>query len=128
MAVRFLLDENLPNALFRALRRRASHLDAIRIQDAGLRGASDPDVLEFAASDGRILLSRDKRTLRTFAQTRISEGKLMSGLLIVRPRYLDRRAGLGLLVEELALIGEATEATEAEEWVGVEQFVPFILE
>ena len=124
MAVRYLLDENLPKALLRSLRRRAAHIDVLRVQDAGLREASDPEVLDFAASEARVLVSRDKRTLRTFASERMAEGKTMAGLLIVRPRFLDRRAGLGLLVDELVLIAEAT---DQEEWVGVQQFVPFVL-
>ena len=47
----------------------------------------------------------------------------MTGLLVVSPRYLDRQAGLGVIVEELALISEATEPSE---WIGVERFIPFL--
>jgi hypothetical protein len=123
VAVKFLLDENLPKALARALRRRARHLDVLRVHDAGLGEATDPEVLEFAAAEGRVLVSRDKRTLRRFAKQRIEEGKTMTGLLVVRPRFLDRQAGLGVIVAELALIAEAT---SPEDWHGVEQFVPYL--
>ncbi len=39
-------DENLNNNIVRGLLRRKSHLDIVRIQDAGLTGADDPTVLE----------------------------------------------------------------------------------
>ena len=41
-------DENFNNDILRGLLRRNSSLDIVRIQDAGLTHASDPDVLEWA--------------------------------------------------------------------------------
>jgi len=45
------IDENLNNDIVRGLLRRVPELDLVRVQDAGLRGADDPDVLKWAARD-----------------------------------------------------------------------------
>ena len=46
-------DENFNNDIVRGLRRRATDLDIVRIQDVGLAAADDPTVLEWAAQEGR---------------------------------------------------------------------------
>ena len=48
----FLADENLKGALTRGLLRRQPNLDLVRVQDAGLLGAADPEVLAWAAESG----------------------------------------------------------------------------
>ena len=48
-------DENLNSDLVRGLLRRRSDVDIVRVQDAGLSGASDPVILEWAAREGRVL-------------------------------------------------------------------------
>ncbi len=56
-------DENFNNDIIRGLLRRKPDLDIVRIQDVGLSGADDPTVLEWAAQEGRILLTHDSRQL-----------------------------------------------------------------
>lgn len=51
--LRFAADENFNNDILRGLRRRDDELDVVRIQDVGLSGASDPEVLEWAAGSSR---------------------------------------------------------------------------
>ncbi len=123
MALKFFLDANLPKALARASARHAVHLDVLRAPDVGLAEAGDPEILEFAAKEGRITVSRDKKTMRDFAAERIRAMKSMPGLLVVRPAFLHRNAGIATLVAELKLIAEAS---NAEEWEGVIQFIPFL--
>ena len=55
--LRFAADENFNNDIVRGLRRRKPELDIVRVQEAGLSGAVDPDVLEWAAREGRVLLT-----------------------------------------------------------------------
>ena len=55
--MRFLADENLPGACVAALRRLGR--DVVWIAEAS-SGATDAFVLEFAARDGRIVLTFDK--------------------------------------------------------------------
>jgi len=47
--VRFLADENFDNRILAGLRRRLPALDVLRVQDAGLIGAEDPEILAWAA-------------------------------------------------------------------------------
>jgi Domain of unknown function (DUF5615) len=56
-------DENFNNDILRALLRRISSVDIVRVQDAGLGGADDETVLAWAAAEGRILLTHDVTTV-----------------------------------------------------------------
>jgi predicted nuclease of predicted toxin-antitoxin system len=60
---RLLADENLNNNIFRALLRQKPDLDIVRVQDVNLSGADDPTILEWAAQQGRALLTHDASTL-----------------------------------------------------------------
>ena len=70
MAVKYLLDADLPTALFTGLLREDPKLDVLRVQQVGLRTAEDPELLAYAAADERILVSKDKATMRDFAGAR----------------------------------------------------------
>ena len=68
MAPRFLIDENLSPLLARHLR-TAHGFDAVHVQELGLRGASDADVLARAiAEDGIIAVLCSKRHKRPVAE------------------------------------------------------------
>jgi hypothetical protein len=53
--VRFLVDQDFNNNLVRGLLRRNPGTDLVRVQDLGLRGATDEAVLVRAASEGRVV-------------------------------------------------------------------------
>jgi predicted nuclease of predicted toxin-antitoxin system len=55
--VKLLLDANLSPEVARLLN-EAGH-DAIHVQDIGLLSAPDPEILQAAADDGRILITAD---------------------------------------------------------------------
>ncbi len=57
--VRFLADENFNNAILRGLLRRKPDIDIVRVQDVGLSGASDPEILAWAAREDRLVLTHD---------------------------------------------------------------------
>ena len=61
--IRFLTDEDFDNDILRGVVLRLPELDIVRVQDVGLLGKNDPAVLEWAAREGRILLTHDVRTL-----------------------------------------------------------------
>ena len=65
------------------MRRRNPAVDILRVQDAGLRSAEDPDVLEWAAREGRVLLSHDVQTLTHFAYERVRAQLPMPGVFEV---------------------------------------------
>ena len=56
-------DENFNNDILRGLLQCDPSLDIVRIQDVGLTHARDPDVLEWAAQENRVLLTHDKNTI-----------------------------------------------------------------
>ncbi len=65
--MRFAADENLNHTITRGLLRQRPGLAIVRVQDVGLGGAKDEVVLEWAASEGRVLLTQDVRTVTKLA-------------------------------------------------------------
>lgn len=108
-SLRFAADENFNNVILRGLKRRRPTLDVVRVQDAGLAGADDPAVLEWAASEGRILLTHDVATMIRYAYDRVRAGQLMPGVCEVQ-----RRVPIGQAIEELLLIAECSTADDWE--------------
>ncbi len=72
--MKFLADENIRSQLLRGLLLRQPDLDIVRVQDVGLLSADDPLILEWAASQERILITYDVRTMSDFAYERIAQG------------------------------------------------------
>lgn len=105
--LRLASDADFNGNLVRGLRRREPGLDLIRVQDIGLRTASDLDVLAWAAVNGRILLTHDRRTMVALALDRVKRGEKMPGLFVVR-----NRPALGPLIDQILLIALASEASE----------------
>lgn len=114
--VRFAADENFNNDILRGLLRRRPDLDIVRIQDAGLSGADDRTVLEWAAQEGRILLTHDVTTMTRYAYERIQEGKRMPGIFEV-----SRRVPVATAIEDILLIAECS--LEGE-WEGQIYYLP----
>jgi predicted nuclease of predicted toxin-antitoxin system len=65
--LRLLSDENFNGEVVRGLLRQLPDLDVVRTQDVGLLGKDDPAILAWAAAEGRILLTHDRRTVPDFA-------------------------------------------------------------
>jgi predicted nuclease of predicted toxin-antitoxin system len=63
VAPRFLIDENLSPLLARHLR-TAHGFDAVHVQELGLRGASDADILARAIADDRIIVTSNAEDFR----------------------------------------------------------------
>lgn len=101
------IDENFNNDIVRGLLRRQRSLDLVRVQDAGLSGADDPAVLEWAAHQGRVLISHDVTTLTQFAYKRVAAGQSMPGLFEVGPDV-----PLAQAIEDLLLIAECSRPGE----------------
>lgn len=53
--------------IVRGLFLRQPDLDLLRVQDVGLRKVDDPAILDWATSNGRILLTHDRATMPDFA-------------------------------------------------------------
>lgn len=114
--LRFLADENFNNQIVRGVLRRNSDIDIVRVQDVGLAEADDPTVLEWAAQNGRIVITHDVTTMTNFAYERVQAGLSMPGLFEV-----SRRVAVGLAIEEILLLDECS--LEGE-WEGQVRFLP----
>lgn len=96
--LRLAADENFNARILRGLERRLSHLDVLTAQQAGLTSEPDPRVLEWAAQEGRVLLTHDVSTMIGYAWERVREGKPMPGAIAV-PSELP----IGTAIEDLLL-------------------------
>ena len=114
--IKFLADENFNNQIVRGVLRQNPDIDIVRVQDVDLKGADDPDVLSWAAQEGRIVLTHDVATMITFAYERIQAGLPMPGLFEVK-----WRVPVGLVIEEIILIAECSLDGE---WEGQVRFLP----
>ena len=82
MKVRFLADENVDVDVVLGLKRRVDDVDIVRVQDVGLRTQDDPAILQWAADEGRVLVSHDLRTVPDFAFERVLAGLGMPGVFL----------------------------------------------
>lgn len=105
---RLLADENFNNDIVRGLLLRRPDLELRRAQDVGLTRMDDPSVLEWAAADGFIILTHDRRTMPPYAYERVAAGSDMPGLFV-----LSDRLAVGTAVGELHLI---VECSRPQEW------------
>lgn len=81
--IRFLADENFFRPIVEGVRLREPSADIVTAQDAGLGGFADPDLLAWAAAEGRVLLTHDVQTLVGFAWDRVRAGLPMAGVAVV---------------------------------------------
>lgn len=114
--LRLLADENFNGDIVRGLLLRQPNLDLVRVQDAGLAGADDPDVLAWAAENNRIVLTHDRATMSDYAYERVAAGEAMAGVFILNDRFPVGRA-----IEEILLM---VVCTEQAEWSGRAVHVP----
>jgi hypothetical protein len=109
-------DENFNNDIVRGLLRRKPDLDIVRVQDVGLRGEEDPVILEWAAQEGRVLLTHDAATMTYFAYERVRAGKSMPGVIEVADDL-----PIGKVVEDILLLAEYSDRGE---WEGQVIYLP----
>jgi len=107
--IRWLADENFNNDILRALIRRCPDVDVVRAQDVGLSGASDPDLLAWAAIENRVTLTHDVTTLTAHAYARVTAGQPMPGVIEVR-----RSLPIANVIGDLVLLSECSLPLEWE--------------
>jgi len=117
MRPRFLADHNLNELIIDWLFRDEPAAEFVRVREVGLAQASDDQILAYAADASMIVVTNDVNTMIGFATERMGSGQSFAGLIVVR-----RRQPLRKVVESLQLIWAAT---EAEEWPGRIEFIPF---
>jgi Domain of unknown function (DUF5615) len=82
----------------------------------GLSGADDPSVLQWAADQGRILVTHDISTLAKHAFDRTAAGQSMPGVFEVRSV-----APVGQAIDDLILLAECSFDGE---WEGQVRYLP----
>ncbi|HYH85839.1 MAG TPA: DUF5615 family PIN-like protein [Pyrinomonadaceae bacterium] len=106
MKVRYQADADLNEDIVTGVCRRAPDVDFQTAHEARLAGMSDSEVLALAASEQRILVTHDRKTMPghfgEFIKSRKSPG------LFIIPQHAE----LPLVIEELILIWSASEAEE----------------
>ena len=115
--LRLAADENFNSDIVRGPLRRNPQVDIVRLQDAGLSGADDPSVLQWAADHGRALITHDISTLAKCALDRVAAGQPMPGVFEVRSV-----APIGQTIDDLILL---VECSIEGEWEGRRRFLPF---
>jgi predicted nuclease of predicted toxin-antitoxin system len=115
--VKLASDADFNGRVYRALLRRQPDIDLLRAQDVGLRTASDSVVLNWAAAEGRILLTHDRETLIRFAHQRVKSGLPMPGVFVIR----NRPHQIGQMVEDILLI---VLCSSQDEWKDRVVFLP----
>ncbi len=97
--LRLLSDEDFNRRIVKGLRRRVPEVDIVRVQDIGMRTRDDPDVLEWASREGRVVVSHDVSTMSAAAYDRVRQSLVMPGVIEV-PQEL----GIGRSIDELELV------------------------
>jgi predicted nuclease of predicted toxin-antitoxin system len=110
--LKLVSDENFDGAILRGLYRRRPELDVVRVQDVGLKAASDPDILAWSAAEGRILLTHDRDTMADFAYQRAKAGQPMPGVFLVSDQM-----PIGQAVDEILLAVECLTPEECKDFV-----------
>lgn len=98
--IKFYADEHVPRAVVRGLRERG--MDVLTVSDAGLLSASDEEHLQFAHSEGRVLVTQDSDFLRFHAL-----GSPHAGII-----YVLHQSSIGDMIRGLMLIYQVLEAEE----------------
>lgn len=111
-----LIDENFDHRIIRGLRLRLSHFDFLIVQQIGMSGVDDPTLLDWAAKEGRVIVTHDVNTVTTHANDRLKRGLPMPGVIIV-PEQLE----VGRAIDDLEIFIECSSLADAENQI---QYLP----
>lgn len=115
--LRYAADENFNNDIIRGLMSRQPLLDVVRIQDSEVNGADDQSVLEWTATNDRVLLTHDVSTMTAYAIERVARRLPMPGIV-----EASRFVPVGRAIEDLLLVAECSHPGE---WEGQVIYLPF---
>lgn len=101
MSLSFLLDEDMSYRVAEGLRQRG--VDAISVHEVGRanRQVSDAEQLEFAAQQGRVLVTYNRADYQALDGIWRAQGRVHAGILWCVERSIPRRA-IGDLIRALA--------------------------
>lgn len=97
--LRLAADENFDGRIVRGLLRLLPDLDLVRVQDTSFSEAEDEAVLEWAAREGRLVLTHDVNTMTAAAWARVRAELPMPGLIEV-----SSEMSIGQAIDEIRLL------------------------
>jgi Domain of unknown function (DUF5615) len=107
--MQLLFDENFNQRILRGLKLEIPNLDYKIVQDVGLKGKSDPEVLHWASENGRILVTHDLKTIPKFGYQRITKKQYFSGVIAVSSDF-----PIGQAIDELAIVVKCSKSNDFE--------------
>jgi Domain of unknown function (DUF5615) len=116
--LRLASDADVHGEIIRGLRRRVPEIDLIRVQDALPEGIADPDILAWAATENRVLITNDRKTMVGFAYRRVGDGELVPGVIAT-----TNEQSIGSAIDDILLISEYMPEEEIRDQVVV--FLPY---
>jgi hypothetical protein len=115
MPVRFQADADLSQIIVAAVLRRSPEIDFRTAHGGGVHGLNDLDVLGVAATEGRVLVTHDSRTMpHHFAE--FVGSRESTGVIVV-----PQRLAVTAVVDDLVLIWAVT---MTEEWTNRILYLP----
>jgi len=105
VSLTFYMDEHVPSAITNGLRDRG--FDVRTVQDDGLLGANDTDLLDRATELGRVMFTRDTDFLEE-ANRRQRQGTESSGVVYAH----QLRVPIGQCISELELLATVCDPDE----------------
>jgi hypothetical protein len=106
LKLRLLADADLHPGIVSGISARNPEIDFTVSRFVLPERAPDPEVLAFAAGDGRVVVSHDVNTMpghfREFTRARVSPGLI----------FIPQRLGIGAAIEELQLVWECADAED----------------
>lgn len=97
--IKFLADQNFNGKILRGLKLRIPELDCITTYELGLQKYFDPDLLDWAANENRVILTHDVKTFPVFAYEKMSKGEKMCGVIVV-----SNQMAIGDAIDDLELV------------------------
>lgn len=114
--LKFLADHNFNERIVQGVRLANPAIDIITAREIGMERAPDPEVLEQAARNDRLVLSHDTGTMRRDAYSRVASGLPMPGLFLVR-----QTQPIGPVIAEILLLADSS---VEDEWKNRVEYLP----
>jgi len=112
--IRYLLDENVDPIYRTELLKRETKLSVWKIGDPATppRGTSDPNILSWCEENNFILVTNNRKTMPQHLTDHLARGRHVPGIFELNPNM-----SIGETIDELLLIGGASEADEYQDLI-----------
>jgi hypothetical protein len=115
--LRLATDADFNGKALAGIRLRQPDLDIVSVHEVDMSDAPDPDVLEWAATEDRIVISHDRNTMTAHAKRRVAAGLPMPGVFIIH----NTSNRLSLIIDEILIVANCS---DQHEWTDQVKFLP----